>query len=321
MAKPVLIVTRRLPPTVERRIEKNYRALLNPDDVQFGSESLLRVASSADGILCTTTERIDRTLIDRLPNRLRIIATFSVGYDHIEVAAAQRRGITVTNTPDVLTEATADVALLCLLGASRRAYEGNRLVRERTWGRWSAVDFLGVGLQGKTLGILGLGRIGRATARRAVACGLSVIYHNRTPVAEASTIPAEYVARLDAFLARAQFLSLHVPATPATRHFLNAANLAKLPKGAIVVNTARGALVNDEALIAALKSGQVAAVGLDVYEGEPAVNPGYLELANTFLLPHLGSATIETRDAMGHRAVDNIDAFFAGRTPGDIVAA
>jgi glyoxylate reductase len=317
--RPTVVVTRRLPEAVERRLAAAYDARLNADDRQYDADAIVARAAGAAAILCATTERFDRALVMRLPPTVRAIATFSVGYDHIDVAAAAERGIVVTNTPEVLTEATADIAMLCLLGASRRAYEGDRLVRERRWGRWSSVDFLGTGMQGKTLGIVGMGRIGRAVARRAVPFGLTVAYHNPTPVADAAAIPAAYEPSLDRLLARSHFLSLHAPANTATRKMVNAATLARLPRGAIVVNTARGGLIDDEALIAALKSGHIAAAGLDVFEGEPAINPGYLALANVFLLPHIGSATVETREAMGHRAVDNLDAFFAGRAPRDAV--
>ncbi len=320
--RPTVVVTRRLPEAVERRLARDYTARLNrsPGDDSPDAAAILALAADADAILCTTAERFDRALIERLPARVRIIATYSVGYDHIDLATAALRGIVVTNTPDVLSEATADVAWLCLLGASRRATEGDRIIRDGRWGRWSAVAFLGTGLQGKTLGIIGLGRIGRAVARRAIPFGLTVIYHNPKPAADADAIPAAYEPSLDRLLARSHFLSLHAPANAASRKMVNATTLAKLPTGAIVVNTARGGLVDDEALIAALKSGHIAAAGLDVFEGEPAINPGYLAHPHVFLLPHIGSATLETREAMGHRAVDNLDAFFAGQTPRDSLA-
>jgi lactate dehydrogenase-like 2-hydroxyacid dehydrogenase len=317
--KPRLVVTRRLPPAVEARLERDYDAVLNVDDRQIDADELVRLAEGARGLLVAPTERVDAGAIECLPGSVQIIATYSVGFDHVDAAAARSRGIVVTNTPDVLTEATADIALLCLLGAARRAQEGDRLLREGRWRRWTPTELLGAELAGKRLGIFGMGRIGQAVARRARGFGLSLLYHDQRSLAAAATQGARYVARLEELLAQSDFLSLHAPATLATHHFLNAARIELLPAGAIVVNTARGTLVDDEALIDALQRRRVAAAGLDVFENEPRIHPGYLELPNVFLLPHLGSATVETRDAMGFRALDNLDAFFAGHPPPDWV--
>ncbi|HEX7270966.1 MAG TPA: D-glycerate dehydrogenase [Casimicrobiaceae bacterium] len=317
--KPRLVVTRRLPPAVEARLERDYDAVLNADDRQIDADELVRLAAGARGLLVAPTERVDAGAIERLPGSVQIIATYSVGFDHVDAAAARSRGIAVTNTPDVLTEATADIALLCLLGAARRALEGDRLLREGRWRRWTPTELLGAELAGKRLGIFGMGRIGQAVAKRARGFGLSLLYHDQRSLAAAETQGARYVARPEELLAQSDFLSLHAPATPATHHFLNAARIELLPAGAIVVNTARGTLVDDEALIDALRRRRVAAAGLDVFENEPRIHPGYLELPNVFLLPHLGSATVETRDAMGFRALNNLDAFFAGRAPPDWV--
>jgi glyoxylate reductase len=254
-------------------------------------------------------------VIAALPDRVAVIATFSVGYEHIDLAAAEARGILVTNTPGVLTEATADIALLLLLGAARRASEGERMMRAGTWTGWTPTQLMGTHLHGKRLGILGMGRIGQALARRARALGMEIHYHNRSELDPAEAGEARYHPRAEDLLTQSDALSLHFPATPQTIKFLNAKRLALLPKGAIVVNTARGAVVDDEALVAALQSGQVAAAGLDVYDGEPKAHPAYATLPNTFLLPHLGSATVETREAMGFKALDNLDAHFGGRIP------
>jgi lactate dehydrogenase-like 2-hydroxyacid dehydrogenase len=318
-AKARIVVTRKLPPAVEARLERDYDALLNADDRTIAPAELLALAAGADALLVAPTERIDASVIERLPATVRIIASYSVGFDHIDAAAARRRGIVVTNTPDVLTEATADIAMLCLLGAARRVHEADQLLRSGRWRRWTPTELLGAELAGKRLGIFGMGRIGQALACRARGFGLELFYRDQRRLPPEHEHGASFVASEDEFLARSDFLSLHAPATPETHHFLNAQRIARLPAGAVVVNTARGTLVDDEALIAALRAQRIAAAGLDVYENEPRLDPRYLELPNVFLLPHLGSATVETRDAMGFRALDNLDAFFAGRTPRDAV--
>ncbi len=310
-------MTRRLPDAVEARIRRDYDAHLNVADVQYGPDELAGLAQDVDGILTCSTERWTAELVARLPERVGIVASFSVGYEHLDVPALRARGIVATNTPDVLTEATADVAMLCLLGAARRAWEGETLVREGRWQRPTMIDLLGLELRGRVLGIVGMGRIGQALARRARGFGLAIHYHNRRPVAEGDALGATYHATLEGLLPHCHFLSLNCPGGAATQHLINARTLALLPPGAVLVNTARGTLVDDEALIAALRSGQLFAAGLDVFAGEPAIHPGYRDLPNCFLLPHLGSATVETRNAMGFRALDNLDAFFAGRPAPD----
>jgi glyoxylate reductase len=317
MKRPRLLVTRRLPDAVEARIRRDYDAHLNVADVQYGPDELASLAQDVDGILTCSTERWTAELVARLPERVGIVASFSVGYEHLDVPALRARGIIATNTPDVLTEATADVAMLCLLGAARRAWEGETLVREGRWQRPTMIDLLGLELRGRVLGIVGMGRIGQALARRARGFGLAIHYHNRRPVAEGDALGATYHATLEGLLPHCHFLSLNCPGGTATQHLINAQTLALLPPGAVLVNTARGTLVDDEALIAALRSGQLFAAGLDVFAGEPAIHPGYRDLPNCFLLPHLGSATVETRNAMGFRALDNLDAFFAGRPAPD----
>jgi glyoxylate reductase len=319
MKRPRLLVTRRLPDAVEARIRRDYDAHLNLADVQYGPDELAGLAQDVDGILTCSTERWTAELVARLPERVGIVASFSVGYEHLDVSALRARGIVATNTPDVLTEATADVAMLCLLGAARRAWEGETLVREGRWQRPTMIDLLGLELRGRVLGIVGMGRIGQALARRARGFGLAIHYHNRRPVAEGDALGATYHATLEGLLPHCHFLSLNCPGGAATQHLINARTLALLPPGAVLVNTARGTLVDDEALIAALRSGQLFAAGLDVFAGEPAIHPGYRDLPNCFLLPHLGSATVETRNAMGFRALDNLDAFFAGRPAPDVL--
>lgn len=312
-SKPRLLVTRHVPANVEARARRDYDAGLNPSDRLYDTAELLALMQGCDGAIVCPTDRLDAAAVKRLPGSIKALATFSVGHEHIDLAACKARGVAVSNTPDVLTEATADVAILLMLAAARRAHEGERLVRERKWGSWAPTGMLGVHVCGKRLGILGMGRIGQAVARRARAFDMTIHYSNRVRLPAALEQGAIFHAEPEALLAQSDFLSLHCPATPETRRFLDARRIALLPPGAVVVNTARGAIVDDEALIAALGSGRLAAAGLDVFDGEPQVNPGYLHLDNAFLLPHVGSATHETRDAMGFRCLDNLDAFFAGR--------
>ncbi|MDJ0609214.1 MAG: D-glycerate dehydrogenase [Kiloniellales bacterium] len=318
--KPVVLVGRKLPPAVEARLARDYQARLNESDRLYTSEELLALAEGADAILPCHTERFPPEVLGRLPESVRIIANMSVGVDHVDLGAAAGHGIVVTNTPDVLSDATAEIAMLLMLGAARRASEGERLIRAGQWRDWSPAFMVGTQVTGKRFGVIGMGRVGQVTARRARGFDMAVHYHNRRrldPAAEAGAVFHETVEDL---IAASDVLSLHCPNTPETEGLLNAERLALLPEDAIVVNTARGAIVDDPALIAALRSGRVAAAGLDVFNGEPALDPAYRELDNTFLLPHIGSATRETRDAMGFRACDNLDAFFAGRAPGDRVA-
>jgi lactate dehydrogenase-like 2-hydroxyacid dehydrogenase len=316
-AKPTLLITRKLPEAVEARAARDYRAKLNAADDPPDGERLVREAEGAEGILCTTTDRLDAATIARLPQSVRMIATFSVGHEHIDLSAARARGLLVSNTPDVLTDATADVALLLILGAARRASEGEQMIRNDQWYGWAPTHMLGSHVGGKRLGILGMGRIGRAVAARARSFGMVIHYHNREPLAPNLALGGEYHATPESLLAVSDILSIHAPLTPKTRHFLDARRIALLPERAIVVNTARGGVVRDDDLIAALRTGRIAAAGLDVFEGEPNIHSGYRTLPNTFLLPHLGSATRETREAMGFRALDNLDDHFAGRPPRD----
>ena len=318
--KPVVLVTRRLPLAVEQRLQRDYDAHLNADDELYSSDRLLALAAAADAIIPCHTESLNAEVIARLPESVRAICSFSVGYDHIDLAAAKARGITVTNTPDVLSNATAEIAMLLMLGAARRAHEGARMLRTDTWADWSAIGQLGVEVTGKRLGIIGMGRVGQVMARRARGFDMEIHYYNRHRLSAEIEAGAIYHADLSDLLPHCQFLSVHCPATPDTRKLLNAERIALLPDGAVVVNTARGAVVDDDALIMALQSGKLFAAGLDVFNGEPDIDPRYRDLDNTFLLPHIGSATQETRDAMGFRALDNLDAIIAGREPRDRLA-
>jgi len=316
-SRPKLFVTRALPPAVTERALSAYDASLNESDRVYSAAELLERAEGSDAILCCSTEKFPAAVIEKLPESLRILATFSVGFEHIDIAAARARGLRVTNTPDVLTEATADITLLCLLGAARRAHEGQSMLRDGRWVGWSTTQLTGVHVTGKRLGILGMGRIGQAVARRARGFDMTIHYHNRSRLPAEKEAGAIYHDSAESLLAVSDIFCINAPAAPENHHFLNDARIALLPPGAVVVNTARGTLIQDDALIAALESGRIAAAGLDVFEGEPNIDPRYRHIENAFLLPHMGSATVETRDAMGFKCLDNLDAFFAGREPPD----
>ena len=318
--KPVVLVTRKLPHAVEDRLRRDYRPNLNPDDTLYSAEDIIRRADGADAIMPCHTEKFGADVIARLPKSVRVIANFSVGYDHVDTAAAKARGLIVTNTPEVLSDATAELTIMLMLGAARRASEGERLVRTREWKDWSPSFMVGTQMTGKRLGILGFGRVGRVVAKRARGFDMEIHYNdlNRAPPElEQGAIfhktPAELMPHCD-------FLALHCVASPQTIKLLNADLIARLPDDAIVVNASRGVVIDDDALIAALKSGKLTAAGLDVYNNEPDIHPEYRQLRNVFLMPHIGSATKETRDAMGFRALDNLDAVFAGKEPRDRVA-
>jgi lactate dehydrogenase-like 2-hydroxyacid dehydrogenase len=317
MAKPVLLVTRRLPPDVEARASAEFHARLTSSDLPM--PDVLRQASGADAILTCPGDNFDAALIAALPASVKVIATFSVGFDHIDVAAASARGIAVCNTPDVLSVTTAETALLLILMTARRAGEGERLVRSGRWEGWAPTQLLGVGVVGRRLGIFGMGRIGRELARIARGIGMTIHYRDVTRLPPTLEDGAVFHDSDADFLGACDFLSLNAPGGGDTYHWLNAERIALLPRGAVVVNAARGTLVDDAALIAALRSGQVGFAGLDVFEGEPKLHQGYLALENVVLLPHLGSATVSTRDAMGFLTLDGITAVLAGRRPDNLV--
>lgn len=313
MTKPTILVTRRMPAAVDARLQLDYDARLNPEDRIYSEDELAAKAADADAMLICTSEKITPALLARLPDRLKVIATFSVGYEHIDVAACKARGVVAANTPGAMTEATADIALLLMLGAARRGFEAQQLVRQGEWKGWHTTMLLGIDLTGKRLGIFGMGRIGQAVARRARGFGMDIHYYNRSRLPAELEQGAVFHPDLDSLLKVSHVLSINAPSTPETRGILNAARIALLPDGAVVVNTARGDMIDDAALIAALKSGKLRAAGLDVFAGEPALNEEYLALPNAYLLPHIGSATVETRDRMGFMAIDNIDAVLQGR--------
>jgi lactate dehydrogenase-like 2-hydroxyacid dehydrogenase len=313
MTKPILVVTTRYPQAIEDRIDRDYSARRNPNPSPFSQQDLLAAAEGADALFITPADRLDSGFFQKVSPSVKIIVTYSVGLEHIDLEAAARRKISVAYTPGVNQEATADIAMLLLLGASRRAYEAQELVRTGTWKPLRPDMLLGWQVGGKILGIFGMGSVGQALARRARAFGMKIHYCNTSALPAHIAGDAVYHQNPSDLLRVSQFLSLHAPDTPETHHFLNSQAISLLPAGAIVVNTARGGLVVDDDLIAALESGRIAAAGLDVFEGEPKLNPRYVSLQNTFLLPHIGSATIETRTAMGLLALDNVDAVLQGR--------
>ena len=313
MKKPILVVTAHFIKPVEARIESEYEVRRKADGTLFTRDGLLAAAEGADAMLITPFDRLDAEFFKRVSPSVKIISTYSVGVDHIDLHAAVERNIAIAYTPAAVTEATADIAMLLLLGASRRAFEAQELVRTGEWTIPRAAALLGWQITGKTLGILGMGRIGQAVAKRARAFGMKIHYSNLHQLPPEMEGDAVFHGDPLELLRVSQFLSLNAPETETTHHFLNATSIARLPKGAIVVNTARGGLILDEDFIAALKSGHIAAAGLDVYEGEPKPDPGYIGLKNTFLLSHCGSATIESRTNMGMEALDNIDAVLNGR--------
>jgi lactate dehydrogenase-like 2-hydroxyacid dehydrogenase len=310
MSHPRVVVTRKLPEAVETRLAKAFEAVLNPEDAPLSQDALARAMREADGLLCAVVDTVDADVIGTPGRRARIVANFGVGVNNIDLAAARAAGVVVTNTPDVLTDATADLAIALMLSATRRMSETERILRAGGWDGFRPTGWLGRGLQGKTLGIVGMGRIGQATARRAQAAfGMRIVYYNRSPVGPFD-FPAEARPSVEAVLAEADVVSLHVPGGGGV--LMTAERLAAMKRGAYLVNTARGDIVDEAALAAALASGRLAGAGLDVFAEEPKVPETLLRLSNVTLLPHIGSATVETRTAMGMLAVANLEAFFAG---------
>jgi len=300
---------------VEEELSRDFNATLNRDDRPLGAAGLQEALRTADALLCTVTDRITAEVLSAEPLRARLLANFGVGFNHIDTDAAKARGIAVTNTPDVLTEATADIAITLLLMVSRRAGQGERHIRCGAWTGWRPTHMLGTQVSGKTLGLVGMGRIARAVARRAHhGFGMKVIFHDPYPpsASEAAALGAEQKEALEQVLEESDFVSLHCPATPETRHLMNRERLARMRRSAFLINTARGDIVDEAALVEALADGTIAGAGLDVYEREPQVSPELLTMENVVLFPHLGSATHETRIAMGRRAVENLKLFFSG---------
>ena len=319
--KPVVLVTRKLTDSVEDKLAVHFSTILNPDDRLYSKTELLQLAAKVDAILPCHTEKFPAEVIKLLPERVKAIANYSVGVDHVDLDAARQKGIIVTNTPDVLSDATAEIAMLLMLGAARRASEGERIIRSQQWKDWSPAFMVGMQITGKRLGILGMGRVGQVVARRARGFDMSIHYHNRKPLDSPEAQGASYHPTVEELVSNIDVLSINCPASEHTRGLVNEKLIAKLPPHAIIINTSRGIIVDDDALIDALRSGRIAAAGLDVFNGEPdSIHPGYRQLENVFLLPHIGSATEETREAMGFRAIDNLIAIFSGDEPGDRVA-
>ncbi|HEX5385959.1 MAG TPA: D-glycerate dehydrogenase [Gemmatimonadales bacterium] len=313
--RPVVVVTRHLPGAVEEALTREFDARLNPEDRPLSSADLADALRGADALLPTVTDKLTAEVLAADPLRTRLIANYGVGFNNIDVQAAKARGIAVSNTPDVLTDATADLAMTLLLMTARRAGEGEREVRSGRWTGWRPTHLQGRMVTGKTLGLIGMGRIARAVARRAHhGFGMRVLFTDPYPPsdAEAAALGAQRRATVEDVLAEADFVSLHCPATPETRHLMNAARFARMQRGAYLINTARGDVVDEAALVDALRAGIIAGAGLDVFEREPQVTPALLTMENVVLLPHLGSATEETRVAMGMRAFENLRLFFSG---------
>ena len=319
--KPLVVVTRKLPDATETRMMELFDVRLNVDDKPMSFDDLAEAMHKADVLVPTVTDRIDATLLAEAGRKLKLIANYGTGIDHIDLKAAAERKITVTNTPDVLTEDTADMTMALILAVPRRVVEGERIMRSGDWTGWSPTWMLGHRIFGKRLGIIGMGRIGQAVARRARGFGLSVHYHNRNRVHEEieNELEATYWESLDQMLAHMDVISVNCPHTPATYHLLSARRLKLLQPHAVVVNTARGEVIDENALTRILAAGEIAGAGLDVFEHEPAVNPKLMALDNVVLLPHMSSATFEGRVDMGEKVAINIQTFIDKHTPPDIV--
>jgi glyoxylate reductase len=320
-AKPRVVVTRKLPDAIETRMMELFQVDLNLDDTPFTKERMMEAIASADVLVPTVTDHINAEILSHAGESLRLIANYGAGVDHIDMASARQRGITVTNTPDVLTEDTADMTMALILAVPRRLSEGERMLRSGVWKGWSPTSMQGRRIYGKRLGIIGMGRIGQAVAKRAKGFGLSIHYHNRQRVHDdiESDLEATYWESLDQMLARMDFISVNCPHTPGTFHLLSARRLKLLQQHSIIVNTARGEVIDETALTRMLAAGDIAGAGLDVFENEPAVNPKLLAMENVVLLPHMGSATFEGRIDMGEKVLVNIKTFSDGHTPPDRV--
>lgn len=315
--RPVLWLPRKVSDATVARAEVDYQVILNEADTPGTAEEIIQMSAQVDAMLPCHSEHFSAEVVAQLHGRLKIIANHSVGVDHCDLVALRERGIVVTNTPDVLSDATAELAMLLMLGAARRAVEGERLVRTGAWDSWSPAFMVGKQVTGARLGIVGMGRVGRAFAAKARGFGMEVHYFNRSKLAPELEQGAIFHDTIESLLPVSDFVSLHCPATPETQDLMNATRLALLPKGAVLVNTARGALVDEAALENAISTGALSAAGLDCFKQEPGGNPAFAKYENIFMLPHIGSATRSTRDAMGFRALDNLDAFFAGKMPRD----
>ena len=313
-----IFVTRRLLKENEDKLKELFDVTLNTNDKIYKPEEIIEQSKGFDGILSSVTDPINAETISKLSDSIKIIANGAVGFGNIDIVAARKKNITVTNTPDVLTDATADIQILLLLGASRKAYEGRLAAEKQDW-KWSWDFLLGKQMSNKRLGILGMGRIGRAVAKRAKAFGMEIHYHNRSKLSSDLEDGAIYHDTLKGLFEQSEFLSVNCPATPETTKIINKETLGYLKKNTVIGNAARGDVVDDDAMVEAIKNGTVFAYGLDVYNGEPKIHPEYLKLKNIFLLPHLGSATKRTRWDMAYRATKNLEQFFSGKKPQDQV--
>jgi lactate dehydrogenase-like 2-hydroxyacid dehydrogenase len=317
--KPKAYLCRRYTPAVEAALRSRYELHVNEDDSILSPDEIARAALGSHVLLASATEQINESVLRRLSPALRYVSTLSVGYDHINMDVARELGIGVLHTPDVLSDACAETAMMLMLNACRRGYEADRLVRSGNWTGWSPTQLLGIGLKGKRAVIFGMGRIGREIAARARAFGMEIHYHNRRPLPPEQAAGAIYHADLDAALRVADILVIAAPGSPQLKGVINAARISLLPPGAVLVNISRGELVDDESLINALSAGRLFAAGLDVFANEPNVDPRYRKLDNVFLSPHIGSATKEARDAMGWLLVDGLDALYQGSTPANLL--
>mgnify|MGYP000636830756 FL=1 len=304
-----VLITRKLLRSNEERISKLWDAKLNLNDEVYSQNKLIELSKDCNGILCSIVDKIDEETINKLSDSVKIISNFAVGFGNIDIKAARKKDIIVTNTPDVLTNATAEIAMLLILGAARRASEGIKWVKNKNW-KWSADFLIGKQLEGSRLGILGMGRIGRAVALRAKAFNMKIHYRNRTRLKADLEAGANYHDSIKSLFSVSDILSINCPATAETTNIINKETLEFFPKGAIITNSARGDMIDDEAMVQALISKRIFSLGLDVYKGEPNIYPGYLNQPNVFILPHLGSATIKTRTAMADLAIDNIEEYF-----------
>ena len=304
-----ILITRKLLKSSEDKASKIFDTKLNSSDELYSQEKLIELSKGCDGILTSITDQINEETINRLPNTIKIISNFAVGFGNIDLQAAKKKDIAITNTPDVLTDATAEIAMLLILGAARRASEGIEKAKNSKW-KWSADFLIGIQLTGARLGILGMGRIGKAVAKLAKAFGMIIHYHNRSKLSFELEMGATYDDSIKSLFSVSDILSINCPATNETENIINAETLKYFPAGAIITNSARGDMIDDKAMIDALNSRKIYALGLDVYKGEPNLNPGYLNIKDVFILPHLGSATKETRTAMANLAIDNLDEFF-----------
>ena len=313
--KKVITITRKMPAAVEKMARKKFDIRINSSDTLYSQDVLINESKGSDGLLICSNDKLDNTTISALPDSIKIISCYTAGHENVDGEAARKRGIIVTNSPDSVTNPTAEITMLLILGAARRGAEADQLVRNGLWSGWHTEFMIGKSLNDKRLGIFGMGRIGRAVATRARGFGLEIHYHNRKRLPLSEVAGAIYHPNSDSLLKVSDILSLHCALTKNTERFLTKERISLLPKGSIVINTSRGEVIDDDALIKALKNGKVASAGLDVFSNEPELDRRYKDLKNTFLLPHIGSATREGRDGMGFQAINNLLAFFKGERP------